>query len=67
LETRDLQTFKTDATGDGGWDVKNSADAAYKDLMQNNLMPASERVSEMNGQGTHASFARENTKPFNDE
>jgi len=36
LEARGCQTFKTDATGEG-WD---SGDAAYKDLMNNNLMPS---------------------------
>lgn len=37
LESRTCQTFKTDATGEG-WD--GTGDAAYKDLMNNNLMPS---------------------------
>lgn len=61
LEARNYQTFKTDATGEEGWD---GTDAAYNDLMNNNIMPGSGRASQSQVQGNHTSFVKEKTNQF---
>ena len=56
-----LSDVQNRSTGEEGWD---GTDAAYNDLMNNNIMPGSGRASQSQVQGNHTSFVKEKTNQF---